>query len=177
MRDTLPSTRPYWLTRRKCWTVLSIRGNGWAGRVKAERAWSPVSRCTRAVAKCCHRPSVTNCSKGTPLRYAKNLARLLRRCHENLHPSTPRFVAMLKAARATERCIKIAKGLSCATCREFTPQKSQNASKALKDLQFNDMVAVDTFEVDLRRRKVKFLNIVDLATGYQVCVPLWRGLR
>ena len=53
MRDTLPSTRPYWLTRRKCWTFLSIRGNGWAGRVKAERAWSPVSKYMRAVANCC----------------------------------------------------------------------------------------------------------------------------
>ena len=33
----------------------------------------------------------------------QKIAALLRRCHENLgHPSTARFVAMLKAARATE---------------------------------------------------------------------------
>ena len=106
------------------------------------------------------------------------LVKMLRRCHENLgHPSTPRFVAMLKAARATEVCIKLAKGLTCSTCKELTGQKSHNVAKAVKDMQFNDMVCVDTFEVELPTRKVKFLNMVDMATRYQVCVPMWKGIE
>ena len=34
---------------------------------------------------------------------------------------------------------------------------------------------MDTFEVELLQRKIRFLNIVDTATGYQVVVPLWKG--
>ena len=60
----------------------------------------------------------------------RNLARILRRCHENLgHPSTARFVAMLKSARASEKCIQIAKGLKCQTCQDHAPPKSHNVSK------------------------------------------------
>ena len=108
----------------------------------------------------------------------RSIVKMLRRCHENLgHPSTPRFIAMLKAARATDLCIKLAKGLTCSTCKEMSGQKSHNVAKAVKDMQFNDMVCVDTFEVELPHKKVKFLNVVDAATRYQLCVPLWKGIE
>ena len=108
----------------------------------------------------------------------KGLVRVLRRTHENLgHPSTPRFVSMLKAARASEKCIQLAKGLSCTTCREMTTEKSHNVSKAIKDLRFHDVVCMDTFEVELPTRKLKFLNMCDMATRFQICVPLWKGIE
>ena len=108
----------------------------------------------------------------------KKIAMLLKRCHENLgHPSTPRFVGMLKSARATEQCIKIAKGLKCATCDQFQAQKSHHVSKPAPLLHFNDLIAVDTFEVELSWRKLKVLNIIDVATHFQVCVPLWKGIE
>ena len=50
----------------------------------------------------------------------RKIASILRRCHNNLgHPSTPKFIAMLKAARASETCLKIAKGLTCTTCEPW----------------------------------------------------------
>ena len=108
----------------------------------------------------------------------KRVAMLLKRCHENLgHPSTPRFIGMLKAARATEKCIQIAKGLTCTTCDQFQQQKSHHVSKVTPIQHFNDLVAMDTFEVDLPKRKLKILNIIDLATHFQVCVPLWKGIE
>ena len=108
----------------------------------------------------------------------KRIAVLLKRCHENLgHPSTPRFIGMLKAARATEKCIQIAKGLRYTTCEQFQQQKSHHVSKATPIYHFNDVVAMDTFEVELSRRKLKVLNIIDLATHFQMCVPLWKGIE
>jgi len=108
----------------------------------------------------------------------KKIVRILKRCHENLgHPSNQRFVSMLKAARASETCLKLAKGLTCSTCREMMGEKSHNVSKTLKDLEFNDMISVDTFELELDWRKVKLLNVVDLATRFQVVVPLWKGIE
>lgn len=49
-------------------------------------------------------------------------------------------------------------------------------SKAIRDMAFNDLLCVDTFEVELPKRKLK-LNIVDMATRYQVCIPLWKGIE
>ena len=108
----------------------------------------------------------------------KKVIALLKRCHENLGPpSTPRFVAMLKAARANETCVKLAKGLSCPTCHAMQGEKSHNVSKAIKDMAFNDLLCVDTFEVELPNRKLKLLSIVDMATRYQVCIFVWKGIE
>lgn len=71
---------------------------------------------------------------------------------------------------------QVGSGLTCATCRESQGEKSHNVSKATKDLQFNDLVCVDTFEVELTHKKMKFLDIVDIGTRYQLCAPLWKGI-
>ena len=84
---------------------------------------------------------------------------------------------MLKAARASDTCMRLAKGLTCSTCRHRQGEQSHNVLKAVKDLQFNELLCVDTFEVELPRRKVKLLNIVDIGTRYQLCVPLWKGIE
>lgn len=108
----------------------------------------------------------------------KKLATMIRRCHENLgHPSQARFISMLKAARANEKCIQIAKGLKCTTCEMVHGPKSHPVAKSQMSSRFNDLVCVDTFEVELPWRKVKMLNIVDAATRYQMCVPLWKGIE
>ena len=106
----------------------------------------------------------------------RKIASILRRCHNNLgHPSTPKFIAMLKAARASEKCLKIAKGLTCTTCDAMKQTKSHRVAKVENATQFNQVVCMDTFEVELPQRTMKFLNIVDSATRYQVVVPLWKG--
>ena len=108
----------------------------------------------------------------------KKLATMIRRCHENLgHPSKARFISMLKAARANEKCLQIAKGLKCSTCDAVQKPLSHPVSKSVGSGRFNDLVCVDTFEVELPWRKVKMLNIVDAASRYQICVPMWKGIE
>ena len=108
----------------------------------------------------------------------KKIVQLLKRCNENLgHPGQARSIWMLKAARASDKCLKLAKGLSCSTCDAMRNQKSHNVSRATKDLEFNELVCVDTFEVELSWRKLKMLNIVDMASRYQLCIPLWKGFE
>ena len=108
----------------------------------------------------------------------RKISTLLKRCHENLgHPSTPRFLGMLKAARATEQVLRVAKGLSCTTCDMFKNQSAHHVSKPTPIVHFNDVVAVDVFEIELPWRKVKMLNIIDIATHYQMCIPLWNGIE
>ncbi|CAE7765863.1 unnamed protein product [Symbiodinium sp. CCMP2456] len=103
---------------------------------------------------------------------------VLRKCHENLgHPSTARFVMLLKSAHASERVIKLAKGLECETCSEMSKPKAHRVAKMRKATEFNQQVCVDTFELDVRYSKIHFLNIVDEATGFQLCTPLWKGMQ
>ena len=102
----------------------------------------------------------------------------LRRCHENLgHPSPARLNMLLRAAHASERVLKLAKSLQCETCSELARPKSHHVTKLRRATEFNQQVCVDTFEQEVRDMKLHFLNIVDEATGYQMVVPLWKGMQ
>ena len=103
--------------------------------------------------------------------------RVLRRCHENLgHPSNTKLIAMLRSAKASERCIKLAKGLKCPACEVNSRVKPHPVARLEHAGKFNQLVAMDTFEIELPWRKLKLLNIVDMATRYQVCIPMWKGI-
>ena len=106
-----------------------------------------------------------------------HVMRILRRCHENLgHPSKAKVIAMLKTARATDRCLKLAKGLTCHACDQAERAKSHPVSRVESVRKFNQLVAMDTFEMQLPWRKLNLLNVVDCATRYQVVVPFWKGV-
>ncbi|CAE7199062.1 RE1 [Symbiodinium sp. CCMP2592] len=108
----------------------------------------------------------------------RKIMSVLRKCHENLgHPSAARLVMLLKSAHASERVIKLAKGLECETCSALSARKSHKVVKMRKATEFNQQVCVDTFELDVRHAKIHFLNIVDEATGFQLCTPLWKGMQ
>ena len=108
----------------------------------------------------------------------KKVMSLLRKCHENLgHPSPARLVMLLKSAHASERVLKLARGLECETCSALSRPKSHNVTKMRRATEFNQQVCIDTFELDVRHAKVHFLNIVDEATGFQMCTPLWKGMQ
>ena len=74
-------------------------------------------------------------------------------------------------------CCDWQKGLRCETCDELSKPKSHHVTKLRKATEFNQQVCVDTFEQDVRDMKTHFLNIVDEATGYQMCIPLWKGMQ
>ncbi|CAE7239733.1 TY1B-A [Symbiodinium sp. CCMP2592] len=103
---------------------------------------------------------------------------ILRRCHENLgHPSPARMNMLLKAAHASERVMQLARSLECETCSALSKPKSHNVTKLRRATEFNQQLCVDTFELEVRNSKLHFLNIVDEATGYQLCIPLWKGMQ
>ena len=108
----------------------------------------------------------------------RKIVSVLRKCHENLgHPSPARFVMLLKSAHASERVLKLARGLECETCGALSKPKSHNVVKMRRATEFNQQICVDTFELDVRYSKIHFLNIVDEATGFQLCAPLWKGMQ
>ena len=106
----------------------------------------------------------------------RHIMSALKRCHENLgHPSNARLISMLKSANANETTIRLAKGLTCPTCESRKGPPSRPVSKEKKAWEFNKQIMIDTFEVDVLGKKLKLLNVVDEATGYQMVAPLWHG--
>ena len=104
------------------------------------------------------------------------IMRTLGRCHENLgHHSVAKLIATLKSAYATERVLKLAKTVKCAVCETPSGAKSRPVATTRRAPDFYQLVGMDTFEFELPWRKLRLLNIVDMATMYQVCVPLWKG--
>ena len=67
--------------------------------------------------------------------------------------------------------------MTCHTCQAIHGEKSHNVAKAIKDLDFNEVVCVDTFEVELSWGKLELLNIVDIGTRFQICIPLWKVIE
>ena len=106
----------------------------------------------------------------------QRIMQAVKRCHENLeHPSNARLVAMLRSAHANEETIKIAKGLTCPACETRQVPASRPVAKERRAWEFNKQIMVDTFDVDVLGRNLKFLNVVDEATGYQMVAPMWHG--
>lgn len=108
----------------------------------------------------------------------KKIMAALRRCHENLgHPSNGRVCVMLKSAHANERTLQLAKGLTCPACDVKKQPASRPVAKEKRAWEFNQQIMVDTFEVEAIGKKLKMLNIVDEATGFQTVAPLWHGAQ
>ena len=91
---------------------------------------------------------------------------LLRKCHENLfHPSPARLNLLLKSAHASERVLKLARGLTCETCNSLTRPRSHHVTKVRRATEFNQQICLDTFETEVRGSKLHFLNICDEGTS------------
>ena len=101
----------------------------------------------------------------------------IRRAHQNLgHPSTERFVEMLRAAGASENAIMVARKHKCSVCEAQAGPKSQKVSKMRKTYEFNVGVVCDLFELELKeKQKVHCLSVVCEGTNFHVVVPLWKG--
>ena len=106
-----------------------------------------------------------------------DLERNVRRCHVNLgHPSKERFLHMLKSAGASNKALEIAKRLTCSVCDVHKPYPSHAVSKHKRADGFNQQLNMDTFELPIYQGKtIKMLNMLCEGTGYQICVPLWKG--
>ena len=95
----------------------------------------------------------------------KKIMSLIMRCHVNLgHPSLPRLVGMLKAARASDRALKLARGLTRSTCEPVKGEKTYRVARVENATRFNQMVCLDTFDLGIGTRKVRFFNMIDAAT-------------
>ena len=105
-----------------------------------------------------------------------NAVRLaIMRIHKNLeHTSKELLRRALRNGGANRIAIRAVSQLNCDACSENKPPKSHLPSKLADTYtEFNQGVGVDLFVLaDSDEQVCKFLNIVDLATRFNICFPV-----
>ena len=105
----------------------------------------------------------------------RTLRQLVRRAHDGLgHPHRERFVRILRAAKASDEVIQIAKELKCSVCEKFLTVKPPRKAAPPRELGINEVIGMDTVwlpTVGQKKKKVA-LNIIDYASHFQMMIPL-----
>ena len=102
------------------------------------------------------------------------VAGAIKRLHQNLgHPPNRELVKHLRLGGAGEEMIAAADALRCRTCQRCADPKPHRISKPAALLDFNDAVALDIIFLDTTESTGNLaLNMVDMASTYQVVIPL-----
>ncbi|CAE7629272.1 RE2, partial [Symbiodinium sp. KB8] len=107
-------------------------------------------------------------------RVNEKVASTLRRIHQNLgHPPNRELIRHLRLSGASAALIQGANQLHCRTCSRSTKTRSAKVAHPASYLDFNETVAIDVIWLstsDSETARLPALNIVDLASTYQVVV-------
>ena len=101
--------------------------------------------------------------------------RLVRNAHRNLgHPNNFALVRLMQTAKAPADLIAYARYMKCPTCaRKQPPARIPRVTMPYRPTRFNHVVGLDVKEVkDSNGTRFHCLNILDLATAFNVFVPL-----
>ena len=90
------------------------------------------------------------------------------------HPSKDLLCRALRIGGANKISLRAASELKCDVCLENKPPKSHLLAKLADSYtEFNQGVGVDLFVLaDSDEQVLEFLNIVDLATRFNICFPV-----
>ena len=102
------------------------------------------------------------------------VAATLKRVHQNLgHPPNRELVRHLKIGGAPQAVLQAAEQLVCRTCDRCSKTRPHKVATPVTALDFNEVVAADIIWIDAADAKNKpALNVVDMASTYQVVIPL-----
>ena len=109
-----------------------------------------------------------------PLAARFPLPKLLQRAHEGLgHPSTERFVRVLRYAKAKPEIIEAARSLRCSVCQRHQQSRPTRRSAPPRELDFNECLGIDVVYLPIPGGKSRpALNMIDWGTKFQLIVPL-----
>ena len=102
------------------------------------------------------------------------VASLLKRVHQNLgHPPTRELIRHLKIGGADGSVIRAAEQMVCKTCESSRKPAPHKVAAPVVALDFNEVIAIDILWFDSAESpNHAALNVVDLASTYQVVIPL-----
>ena len=100
----------------------------------------------------------------------RNVARALRRIHQNLgHPSNADLARHLRLAGGQDQAVKGALQLRCQTCLRHARPKPSRPGRLVRSLDFGQEVGIDVFNLyTVDKEKHVVMSMLDLASGYHV---------
>ena len=106
----------------------------------------------------------------------EQLKNLVLKVHKNFgHPQSSDLIRILKNAEASERAIQIARNLECPVCIGQSRPKPAAPAQGHRVLEFNCQIGIDVKLLPgwQTNQKIKALNIVDTASGFQRVIPFF----
>ena len=103
-----------------------------------------------------------------------DLKQTLLKVHKNLgHPGNHDLVRILKHGQATDKAIALARDLTCPVCQSHAQPKAALPAQTQRVSEFNWQIGIDCKVLPgwKPNQKVKALNIVDTASGFQKIIP------
>ena len=103
---------------------------------------------------------------------------VLSKLHRNLgHPPNCDLVRILKHGNASEQALRLAREFSCDFCKSQARPASPLPAQPHRVPEFNHQIAIDVKHLRgwLPNQKVKALNIVDSASGFQRMIPFFQA--
>ena len=106
----------------------------------------------------------------------EELLPIIQKLHKNLgHPSNADLVRILKHGQASEEALQIARNLECSFCQSHAKPKTPFPSQVNRVLEFNRQIGLDVKHLKgwKPNQKIRALNIVDHASGFQRVIPFF----
>ena len=88
------------------------------------------------------------------------------------HPHHDRFLRILRLGGASLATLGIAKSFECSQCKEDVRPKPWRRAAPPRELEFNQVLGVDTVTIKHHDVSIKCLNMVCWGTRYQMIIPL-----
>ena len=93
----------------------------------------------------------------------RNLESLVRRAHEELgHPHRERLLRILKAGKASDVVMQIARQLKCSVCESAKRPMRWRRAAPRREIGFKDLAGVDTTERTRNGKMHDTLNVIDV---------------
>lgn len=103
----------------------------------------------------------------------RSLMHEIEKAHRGLgHPHQERFLRILRAGKASDLVLALAKTYECAQCKEEQRPKPWRRAAPPRELSFNEVVGVDTITLKHFEKRIQCLNCICWGTRYQLIIPL-----
>ena len=102
---------------------------------------------------------------------------VIKKLHQNLgHPPNHDLVRVLRHGQASSEAINLARDFQCSFCQSQVKPKVALPAQSSRVHDFNHQVGLDVKNLRgwLPNQKVKALNLVDTASGYQRMIPFFQ---
>ena len=106
----------------------------------------------------------------------EELLPILRKLHQNLgHPPNHDLIRILRHGQASDQALRLAKSFSCDFCKTQSRPSVPLPAQPKRVSEVNQLVGLDVKYLKgwKPNQKVKSLNLVDYASGYQRVIPFF----